>query len=312
MFQSAGLAGQRISTPPVSISVVDRRVARIWKRGGLFWKSEKCANDLDSNFHWPWISFTRFVRNLEWTVSEKSETQSFFRPNLGDLRKKKKKKKKKKVFAKSQSDFSAEIQNSNVFSAQKQVISKKKKKVFAKIQSDFSAEIQHTNVFSAQKQVISKKKRSSPKFRVIFRPKSRIQTFFPPKSKWSPKKKKKKKKKKVFAKIPGDFSSDFASSNVWGGALFVWGGLFSIFHRKSASKAQKTCDFAYFTSQWGGLEPPPPPPGYATGCRKRKPLHLLKLFVNGSITWLAAILRWSLIKNLCRVKCLSMSTDKKI
>ena len=32
-----------------------------------------------------------------------------------------------------------------------------------------------------------KKKRSSPKFRVIFRPKSEIQTFFPPKIRWSPK-----------------------------------------------------------------------------------------------------------------------------
>ena len=39
-----------------------------------------------------------------------------------------KKKKKKKVFAKIQSDFSAEIQDSKVFSAQNQVISKKKKK----------------------------------------------------------------------------------------------------------------------------------------------------------------------------------------
>ena len=37
------------------------------------------------------------------------------------------------------------------------------------------------------------------------------------------------------------------------------GGLFSIFHQKSASKAPKTCDFAYFTSQWGGLSPPAPP-----------------------------------------------------
>ena len=43
--------------------------------------------------------------------------KGFFRPKLGDLQKKKKKK-KKKVFAKIQSDFSAEIQNSNVFSAQ--------------------------------------------------------------------------------------------------------------------------------------------------------------------------------------------------
>ena len=36
------------------------------------------------------------------------------------------------------------------------------------------------------------------------------------------------------------------------------GGLFSIFHQKSASKAPKTCDFAYFTSQWGGPNPPAP------------------------------------------------------
>ena len=149
----------------------------------------------------------------------------FIRQTLGDLQKKK----KKNVFAKVQSDFSAEIQNSNVFSAQNQVISKKKKKkkkkVFANFQSDFSAEFQNSNVFSAQNQVISKKKKG-------LRQNSR-RFFF----------------------------QNFASSNVSGGALFAWGGLFSIFHRKSASKAQKTCNFAYFTSQWGGLEPPP---GYAT------------------------------------------------
>ena len=40
--------------------------------------------------------------------------KGFFRPKLGDLQKKK----KKNVFAKIQSDFSAEIQNSTVFSAQ--------------------------------------------------------------------------------------------------------------------------------------------------------------------------------------------------
>ena len=65
-----------------------------------------------------------------------------------------------------------------------------------------------------------KKKRSSPKFRAIFLPISQVQTFE-------------------------------------GGLFWYEGGLFSIFHGKSASKAQKTCDFAYFTSQWGRLEPPP-------------------------------------------------------
>ena len=34
--------------------------------------------------------------------------------------------------------------------------------------------------------------------------------------------------------------------------------LFSFFEQKSASKALKTCDFAYFSGQWGGLEPPRP------------------------------------------------------
>ena len=166
-----------------------RRVARIWKRGGLFWKSEKCAYDVDSNFHWPWISFRRFVRNLRRNVSETSEIQRFFPRKIRWSPKKKKK---------------GLRQNSEWFFGR------------------------------------------NPKFKGFFRPKlGDLQ------------KKKKKKKKKVFSKI---FLPSFASSNVWGGALFVWGGLFSIFHRKSASKAQNTCVFAYFTSQWGGLEPPPPPP----------------------------------------------------
>ena len=90
-----------------------------------------------------------------------------------------------------------------------------------------------------------KKKRSSSKFRVIFRPK--IQRFFAPKIRWSPK----KKKKKVFAKIQSDISSNSQIQT-------FEGGLFSIFHIKSASKAQKKCDFAYFTSQWGARAPPPP------------------------------------------------------
>ena len=48
--------------------------------------------------------------------------------------------------------------------------------VFTKIESDFSAEIGNSNVFFAQIQVVSKKKkkkrRSSPKFKRFFRPNS--------------------------------------------------------------------------------------------------------------------------------------------
>ena len=81
----------------------------------------------------------------------------------------------------------------------------------------------------------------------------------------SKKKKKKKKKKRSSPKFKAIFLPKFRKFKRFRGGSFRMGGLFSIFHRKSASKAQKTCDFAYFTSQWGGLEPPPPPPpGYAT------------------------------------------------
>ena len=48
---------------------------------------------------------------------------------------------------------------------------------------------------------------SSPKLRVIFRPKSEIQTIFSPKIRCSP------KKKKVFTKIESNFSADIGNSN---------------------------------------------------------------------------------------------------
>ena len=50
---------------------------------------------------------------------------------------------------------------------------------------------------------------SSPKLRVIFWPKSEIQTFFSPKIRCSPT----KKKKKVFTKIESDFSAEIGNSN---------------------------------------------------------------------------------------------------
>ena len=87
------------------------------------------------------------------------------------------------VFTVIESEFWAEIGNSNDFSAQTQVISKKKKKVFTEIECGFSAEIGNSNDFSAQNQVISKKK-------------------------------KEKKKKKVLTKIESGFSAETASFTV--------------------------------------------------------------------------------------------------
>ena len=55
----------------------------------------------------------------------------------------------------------------------------------------------------------SKIRLSTPKLRVNFGPKSEIRTIFPPKFRWSPK----KKKKKVFTEIKSDFSAEIGNSN---------------------------------------------------------------------------------------------------
>ena len=49
-------------------------------------------------------------QNSEWFFGRIPKFKGFFRPNLGDLQ--------NKIFAKIQSDFSAEFRNSKVFSAQ--------------------------------------------------------------------------------------------------------------------------------------------------------------------------------------------------
>ena len=39
------------------------------------------------------------------------------------------------------------------------------------------------------------------------------------------------------------------------GSQIPLGGLFSFLEQKPASKALKTCDFVYFSGQWGGCSP---------------------------------------------------------
>ena len=105
----------------------------------------------------------------------------------------------------------------------------------------------------------SKIRMSSPKLRVIFRPKSEIQTFFSPKIRWSPKKKK-KKKKKVFTKIETDFSAGFVTFRSVGGDASRNGAeLFKI----RADFSAKIVTFRLV----GGMHPPHPPPKSATADR---------------------------------------------
>ena len=120
-----------------------RRVARIWKRGGLFWKSEKSANDLDPNFHCTWINCTRFVRIFRRNFSESSEIRRFFSPKI---RWSPKPKQKKKGLRRNWDWFFG--RNSKVFAPKNQVVSKKKKKRSSpKFETDFSSKFRHSNVW---------------------------------------------------------------------------------------------------------------------------------------------------------------------
>ena len=87
---------------------------------------------------------------------------------------------------------------------------------------------------------------SSPKLRVIFRPKSEIQAFFSPKIRWSP-----KKKKKVFTKIESDFSAGFVRFRLVGGDASLTGAeLFEI-------EADFSAKIVTFRLVGGDASPPP-------------------------------------------------------
>ena len=125
--------------------------------------------------------------------------------------------------------------------------------VFTKIESDFSAAIGNSNDFFAQIQVVSKKKkkkkRSSPKLRVIFRPKSEIQTFFSPKFRWSPKKKKKEKG------LHQNWDWFFAGLV----RLGRWGGMHPEMEPNYSKQRLIFRPKSLLLGWWGGMHPPIPP-----------------------------------------------------
>ena len=94
----------------------DRRVARIWKRGGYFERVRSVQTTLTRIF----IALESVSHGLHENWDEISRKfKAFFRPKSGGLRKKKKKKGL-------ETEFSAKITNSKLFFAQNQVVSKKK------------------------------------------------------------------------------------------------------------------------------------------------------------------------------------------
>ena len=108
--------------------------------------------------------------------------------------------------------------------------------VCPKIETKCLGKLGNSKVFSSQNQVISKKKknRSSPKFSMIFRPKSEIQRFFPPKIRWSPKKKKNRSSPKfrmIFLPI--------SQIQTFEGGLFSYGGGYFPFFTENRPQKHK-------------------------------------------------------------------------
>ena len=94
--------------------------------------------------------------------------------------------------------------------------------------------------------------RKDRKFKGFFRPKS------------GDLQKKKKKKKKVFAKIHGDFSSQFRNFKRLRGAIFEWGGGYFPFFTENRPQKHKKHAFLHTSQANGGDRAPPPPPPLAT------------------------------------------------
>ena len=119
-----------------------------------------------------------------------------------------------------------------------------------------------------------KKKRSSPKFRVIFRPKSKIRQN----SEWFfgryPKFKRffrptlgdlqKEKKKRSSPKFRAIFLPISQVQTLEGGLFSYGGGYFPFFTENRPQQHKKHAILHTSQANGGGSSPPPPPPGYAT------------------------------------------------
>ena len=125
--------------------------------------------------------------------------------------------------------------------------------VCPKLEAKCLGKLGNSKLFSAQSWGISekkkKKKRSSPKFRVIFRPK--LKGFFCPKLGDL-----QKKKKKGLHQNLGCYFVQFRKFRRLRGAVFEWGGYFPYFTSNRPQKHKKHA--ILHTSQANGGGSPPP------------------------------------------------------
>ena len=95
------------------------------------------------------------------------------------------------------------------------MVSKKKKRSSPKLRLIFRPKSEIQRFFPPKIRWSPKKKRSSPKLRLIFWPKSEIQRFFPPKIRWSPKKKRSSPKLRLIFRPKSEIQRFFPPKIRW-------------------------------------------------------------------------------------------------
>ena len=134
-----------------------------------------------------------------------------------------------------------------------------------KIEREFLENLGNSNVFSAQKQVISKKKKNKKKrSSTKFRPKSETHSFFPPKNRWSPKIKRSLPKLRLIFRPKSEIQTLFQAESRHllhnFGTQFPMGGAVFNFSPKIGLKSTKNVRFCILHKPMGRLEPPRPAP----------------------------------------------------
>ena len=154
--------------------------------------------------------------------------------------------------------FLGKLGNSKVFSAQNQVISKKKKKEGLHQNWDwfFGRNSKFKGFFCPKSGGLQKKKKKEglhQNWDWFFSRNPKFKGFFCPNSGGLP-------KKKVFTEVETNFSAKFRNSNVWGGAVFLWGGYFQFFTKNRPQKHQKRAILHTSQANGGARALPPAPP----------------------------------------------------
>ena len=136
-----------------------------------------------------------------------------------------------------------------------------------KLRRNFSESSEIQTFFQPKTRWSPKKKSSSPNLRLIIRPKLEIQTFFQPKNKYSL-----KKKKGLHRNWDWFFGQNLNFKRFFrpiynmyfttSAPNFLWGGAVFYFSPKIGLKSTKKVQFYILHKPMGGSIPPPP--GYAT------------------------------------------------